>query len=327
MDAPPQRPRFDPDLVHRAARMYYLDEVNQAEIAAVLQVSRPTVSRLLAEARRSGMVQITVHPPQHPAETDLAGRLAAALGLRRVWAVPAAGADLAGLVPAVAEALRSCALRPGDVLLVSSGRTLHRLSEHRLPSLPGVEVAPTSGGVAEPEAWHQTNEVVRRWAERVGGRPHFLFAQARPSPAMRATLEADPDFRRTTGLWDRAAVALVGVGAPLVGRRSVSASVPVDDPRLRATVGDISLNFYGPDGTEADFEGRADMVRIGTDQLRAVPCSIAVAVGPEKVHSIVGGARAGLFNHLVTDAATARLVLDALPPPDLLPDDRRPDDD
>ncbi|RCK70683.1 DNA-binding transcriptional regulator [Desertihabitans brevis] len=323
MDAPPQRPRFDPDLVHRAARMYYLDEVNQAEIAAALQVSRPTVSRLLAEARRSGMVQITVHPPQQP-EAGLAGRLATALGLRRAWVVPAAGADLAGLVPAVGEALSSCALRPGDVLLVSSGRTLHQLSEHRLPSLTGVEVAPTSGGVAEPEAWHQTNEIVRRWAERVGGRPHFLFAQARPSPAMRATLEADPDFRRTTGLWDRAAVALVGVGAPLVGRRSVSASVPVDDPRLRATVGDISLNFYGADGAEADFEGRADMVRIGTDQLRAVPCSIAVAVGAEKVHSVVGGARAGLFNHLVTDAATARLVVAALPPD--LPDDRSPDD-
>ena len=60
--------RRDLGLMHRAARLYYLDELNQAAIAERLSVSRPTVSRLLSEARRIGLVRITVHDHGlHPA--------------------------------------------------------------------------------------------------------------------------------------------------------------------------------------------------------------------------------------------------------------------
>lgn len=302
------RPRFDPDVVHRAARMYYLEDVNQAEVAARLDVSRPTVSRLLAEARRSGMVEITVHPPARAADLPDPDRLREALGLQQVWLARRDG-GARSLLPALTEALRTLRLHPGDVLLVSSGRTLHELSSLPLPPFPGVQVVPAVGGATEPEAWHQTNEITRRLAERVGGQPHVLFAQAMPSPAMRASLEADPHFDATTRLWGRAAAALVGVGAPLPTRSSVSAFIPSDDPGLRRSVGDICLNFYAPDGSEVGFPGSERMVRVGREQLRAIPFTLAVAAGADKVASLLGGARAGLFNRLVTDAPTARLLL------------------
>lgn len=65
----------DLGLMHRAARLYYVDELNQAAIAERLTVSRPTVSRLLAEARRVGIVQITVHDPDslHTGDDDAPG--------------------------------------------------------------------------------------------------------------------------------------------------------------------------------------------------------------------------------------------------------------
>ena len=51
--------------------------------------------------------------------------------------------------------------------------------------------------------------------------------------------------------------------------------------------------------------------RIAPDELRKVPRTIAVAVGAEKVPSIVGAARAGLYNRLVTDLPTALAILKA----------------
>ena len=45
------------------ARRYYLDEQKQSDIARELGISRPLVSRLLSDARRLGVVQITVRDP------------------------------------------------------------------------------------------------------------------------------------------------------------------------------------------------------------------------------------------------------------------------
>lgn len=302
--------RRDLDLMHRAARLYYLDELNQAAIADRLTVSRPTVSRLLAEARRIGLVQITVRDPDSLADTGVAGRLAAALGVGRCRLAPFAGADPGTtLAEPVGEALRDAGLERGDVLLVSSGRTVWELSRANLPAVPGLEICPTVGGVSEPEAWHQTNEITRSLAERLRGRPHFLFAQAMPSAAMRATLAEDPEFRRVTGMWASAKAALVGIGAPPLSRDSISRSVPLDDDGLRAAAGDVCLNFFAPDGSEVAFPGSDRMVRISPDELRAVPRTIAVAAGQEKTLSVIAAARAKLFDTLVTDVPTAEAVL------------------
>ncbi len=42
------------------ARRYYLENQRQSDIARELGVSRPMVSRMLAEARELGVVEITV---------------------------------------------------------------------------------------------------------------------------------------------------------------------------------------------------------------------------------------------------------------------------
>lgn len=44
-------------LLHDMAKLYYMDDMTQAKIAARFGLSRPTVSRLLAEAREKGIVK------------------------------------------------------------------------------------------------------------------------------------------------------------------------------------------------------------------------------------------------------------------------------
>ena len=43
------------------ARRYYLEDQKQSDIARELGISRPMVSRLLAEARELGVVEIRIH--------------------------------------------------------------------------------------------------------------------------------------------------------------------------------------------------------------------------------------------------------------------------
>jgi DNA-binding transcriptional regulator LsrR (DeoR family) len=50
----------DSELLVRASRLYYLEERGQAEIARLLRISRPGVSRLLRRARDAKIVEIRV---------------------------------------------------------------------------------------------------------------------------------------------------------------------------------------------------------------------------------------------------------------------------
>src|SRR5258705_12244758 len=50
-------------LALRAATLYYLDGLTQAEIASRLGVSRPTAGRLVARAKAKGLVRIEVVLP------------------------------------------------------------------------------------------------------------------------------------------------------------------------------------------------------------------------------------------------------------------------
>jgi DNA-binding transcriptional regulator LsrR (DeoR family) len=306
--------KFPLEALYQAARMYYLDEVNQVKIAETLDVSRPTVSRLLAEARRTGIVRIEVVNPMETASKSLAMELAAALSLQHVYLADGDQSRRlrAGLLPQVSEAIADMALAPGDVLLTSSGRTVYELSQAALPKLPGVIVAPMVGGQTEPEPWYQTNEIARAMAEHTGAQSAFLWTQALPSPEMHEFLQRDPDFRRIQRLWESAKGALVGIGAPPTTRSSISRFIPKDDDSLSRAVGDICLNFYDIHGHRVDFPGSDRVVSTPEENLRAIPHTVGVAVGVEKTTSLVGAARAGYYRKLVTDANTARAVLDYL---------------
>lgn len=305
------RSRFAPELAYEAARLYYLDDETQAAIAERLAVSRPTVSRLIAEARRLGLVRIEVVDPRADERDELAGRLAEALGLQRVRIVPSVHPSRMGrdLAPAVTAELETMRLGPGDTLLCSSGRTVYEVVGQPLAPLAGVQIVPSVGGLSEPVAWYQTNEITRQMAERTGAFPAFLYAEAMPAPALRRSLDEDPTFRHITGLWSSAKGAIVGIGAPPTVRDSISRAIRIEQSDLVDAVGDVCLNFFDAEGRAIEFDGSERMVRTPWELLQRLEHVVGVAVGLEKTSSVLGAARAGLLRTLVTDLPTARAVL------------------
>jgi DNA-binding transcriptional regulator LsrR (DeoR family) len=306
-------PRFSPQLMHATATLYYLEDATQAEVARRLGVSRATVSRLLAEARRLGIVRIEVADAVDEGLDDLGPRVADALGLNAVHIAPLAHDAVIGaaLAPKLTMALEHVGLSPGDVLLVSSGRTVWEAAQASLPRLPGIVVTPSVGGMDEPEAWYQTNEITRLVAEKVGGRPMFLYAPALAGPGLYERLVDDPGIRGVLELWDNAKCAILGVGAPPLTRRSMPGFVPHNADWLSDAVGDICTRFFDKAGTPLAFPGSERLIAASLDTLRHIPATIAVAVGETKIPSLLAGALAGWFNTLVTDAPTASALLAA----------------
>ncbi|MFC7619594.1 sugar-binding transcriptional regulator [Microlunatus sp. GCM10028923] len=310
---------FPASLLYTAAKMYYDDEATQADVASRLGTSRATVSRILAEARRRGIVRIEIIPPGEDSDEGLADRVAAALGLERVYlsaslrGAPPVGDTLGpALAPAVSTALAEANLASGDVLLVSSGRTVYEVARCELQQLPGVVVAPTVGGQDQPEGWYQTNEITRMIAARIGGRATYLFAPALPGPDLYKTLIKDPSIQRVLHLWPRARCVLTGVGAPPMVRSDMPLFVPAGAASLVDAVGDVCSRFYDREGRPVPYPGSERLIALSLQELQRIPISIAVASGPDKVNPIVAGARAGYFKRLVTDPATAERLIAAV---------------
>lgn len=299
-------------LLHTVATMYYLEEANQAAIATELAISRPTVSRLLAEARRVGVVQFVIPPLVATADSQLAEELVSALGINHVYLSNPAPAKAIGraLAPALSTALRGAGLRPGSVMVLATGKAIYETVEHELPTIPGVIVTPAVGGQDEPEAWYQANELARIMAERIGGYPAFLYAPALPGKQLHEILLADESTALVLDLWQRARCAVLGIGAPPTRRESISAAIPIKSRELLdRAVGDVCLRFFDINGDAVNFPGSERLFGIDMGTLIKIPVRIALAVGSEKACSIIGAARGGLINELVTDATTGQAVL------------------
>jgi len=125
-----------------AARLYYLQDATQAEIADRFGTSRPTVSRLLTEARRVDIVRVDIVEPTDGG-LERPGRCC--IGHLEGLAGPGGHPPGTALAPAVRQALPAAHLRAADALLVSSGRTVHAAAQALLLGLPGVIIVPTVG--------------------------------------------------------------------------------------------------------------------------------------------------------------------------------------
>ena len=303
--------RYPRSLMHAAATLYYLKDCTQIEVANAVGVSRATVSRVLAEARRTGIVRIEVLDHAESTPATLATDLANELGLKKVHLAPTGHEALlsTALAVQVGIALSEAGLGRDDVLLVSSGRTVWQVGLEALPQFPGTIVTPMVGGQDEPEAWYQTNEITRLIAHQIGGQPAFLYARAQAGPELYDLLLKDPATRRVLELWTRAKCALLGVGAPPNTRASMPGFVPRDTLRLRGAAGDICTRFFDSDGLQLSYPGSERLVATTYETLREIPHSIAVAVGEAKIPSLLAASRAGWFNTLVTDTSTGSALL------------------
>jgi DNA-binding transcriptional regulator LsrR (DeoR family) len=293
-----------------AAVMYYEQSASQQEIALQLGVSRPTVSRLLQRARDLGIVQIEIVPPHVDPMT--AERLRERLGLRSVH-IAAGRTNEPHPGPLLAEpfgeALDAAAPTGGDVIVTSWGRAVYGVGRTIRRALPGVVIAPAMGGNASDRPWFQPNEIVRTWAQAFGGRPVYLNAPALVSASLADPLRAEPEIHEVVQLWDRAKIALVGVGAwPKPDPSYAAAGFPVHDPALATAVGDVAGWSVTIDGGIVAYNDSRILLGVTSEQLRAIPHVIGFAGGTSKALAAIGAARAGIINVLVTDTATARAM-------------------
>jgi deoxyribonucleoside regulator len=132
----------DTDFLVRASRLCYLEDRGQAEIARLLRVSRPGVSRLLQRAREAKIVAIRI---RETADSDDWARFESRLGLKQLHVAPEGGIEAVGCVGA---RFFERTVRRGDVIGLIAGTTLSAFaSSVRPPRRVELEIVPLVGAL------------------------------------------------------------------------------------------------------------------------------------------------------------------------------------
>ena len=298
-------------MLHTVAKLHYEADLSQVQIAKQLGLSTATISRLLQRARAEGIVRLEVR--EMFSADELGEQVAQRLGLRQVVAVDAPAPGVAAaMAPPLMRMLMAAGLTGGSVLMVGWGRTVSAVIDAGLPSLPGVAVVPSTGGMQQHAQHFQSNEFSRRAAEVTGGVPHFIHAPYLPAPEALDLFLSDASVQASVALWERIDAAVVGIGQPYGLERPGSGGPADRDPALAPAAGDVVRHYFDEAGCIIDWNGEGRMIAVSCAQLRAAPLVVGLAAGETKVASIIGAARARLITALITDTRTAEAVLDRL---------------
>jgi DNA-binding transcriptional regulator LsrR (DeoR family) len=90
--------------------------------------------------------------------------------------------------------------------------------------------------------------------------------------------------------------------------RHIDGSAALDT--LSSAAGDIVTRYFDLEGRPVAYPEEKRLLAIDRQQLRAAGTVIGVAAGENKHRAIVGAARAGLIDVLVTDGPTASAALE-----------------
>ena len=307
----------DPELLAKAARMYFVEDRSQDEVAAILGTTRSNVSRMLKQARDLGIVEIRiVDPAKRDHELELALRDRFGLVDVRVLEVTPETDVLSG-VGRLAVRWLDETLRDGQVVALSWGQTLQAV----VRAVDGlsrrdVEVVQLVGGLSALDSAVTGQELVRELSERMGARHRYLHAPALFGSAQALTMmlheQAIADALDAAKTAD---IAVVGIGAAGIGSSGTLLDALGLSPAQRAAfdasgaVGDVCARYFDLSGREVSSVVTERVLAVTLDDLRTIPTVAGVAAGREKALGILGALRGRIIDVLICDQAAARSVL------------------
>lgn len=298
----------------RVAWMYYAEDMTQGAIAEQLGIGRVTVTRLLADAK--AMHEVSISLSREIADLPrLEVSLERRFGLREAIVAPLSNpqADPTVAIGAATGAFLGSMIQPSTRIGVGWGRTLHS-SLDVLEGCQADTVVSLLGGLSAVEHY---NPAEFAWAfSRLFKARCYLVA----APAIVDDADTKRRLIENCGVGESLAMSetldavLLSVGgmAPLRSTVKTQPFPPaVHDQLLRAgAVGNMLYNYFDARGRVVDHPINAQVMSAPLATLSRAPERILASGGPDKVAALRGGIALIKPTVLITDEATAALLLE-----------------
>ena len=303
------------DLAIRVAWLYHDRGLTQQEVADRLGLSRSTVSRILTEAERDGLVRVVITRPL-PETAALAESLIERYGLDGAAVGPALVDEPPGLAAARAMARRLETLAASGRVTFAAGwgRTI-AMSARETRQLPAGKVTIVDAfGHTSTDATTAAVEVTNTLARKFDCKVMHV-----PSPGFVDSKEVADSFLSTkpvkSTLKEAKAADLILVSIGIVGHESLlvregfMSTEAMDEMVARGAVGEVFGRYYTAEGEPVPCPD-VHPVALTMDDLRSADRVVAVAAGTEKTAAVKGALAARVLDEIVVDETLAHALLD-----------------
>lgn len=309
----------DTRLMLKCCVMYYENQMGQHEIAKKLGISRPTVSKLLKEAKERGYVRIEIVGPEEKNCYRLEKKLEEKFGLKEVIVVEDrhdAIFQKEELGSEVAKYLYRM-IQEGDIIGVSMGTTLKMIPQFtKVKKFNKIEFIPLVGGIGEADMSTHSNQLVVELSKGMGGTFKLLHGPAIVSNKnIINILREDKNIKDVFKSMDNMNIALVGIGSPIDENSNVIKNgyfnkSDVETFKQTKAAGDICLNVYDIDGNASNYEYNKCVFGMNIEKLRNVDKVVGVACGMQKVDAVLGALNGHYINVLAVNYSLAEALLE-----------------
>ena len=300
---------YEESLMVKAAWYYYFENMTQQAIADRLSISRMRVIKLLETARQTGVIQFRLRS-DGIGMVEQSQRLINQYHLKDVFLIPEVDQDDAHPNESIARAgAMYIADRLGENACVSVGYgdTLSRTINHLATMVQSpVTCISLTGGVSN----YLPNTRSNVFNAKLYLMPAPLLAS---SPEMAELMREESSVSEIIRMTDLASFTLVGIGA--LGENATIFHSGLLGPadmfylKMNHAVGDVLGHFIDKDGNLIHTPIEDRLISTPLDQLREMHNVIGLAAGQEKIEAIRAVLRGGYLDILITDEATANLLL------------------
>jgi len=305
------------DLLIRAAELYYQQNLNQNTIAEILCASRATVSRLLEEARESGIVEIIIHSPVKK-NAELSKRLRMEFKLKDAIVISNAYS--------YEEALKKC----GE----AASRFLHSVLENNM-SLGITWGTPMNYLVNALEAYDYYNinviqmvgclgtgnprldglEMAINFSKKLNGTYSNIYAPAFvESDVVHKYLLSETQISATLKKALSTDVIITGIGSIYDENSTLQLAGYLNETERqlllsRGCVGHMLARMFDINGREMSLDNKY-VISAPLESLKVPKWCIGIAAYAKKVKPVFAAIKSGYINTLVTDENLAEALLE-----------------
>jgi deoxyribonucleoside regulator len=320
-------------IILKAAYLYYLEDKSQNEIASLLNISVPTVSRLIKKAKDEKIVEFVIRDPYLQC-IELEQKLKNKYQLKDVIVAPATNIhhqqnsiDQAEEMDATDNVKKLVALEGAryiqriiterDVLGVTWGKTIYHLIHYLNPCQKiNAAFVTMHGSISFISNELDVRSLVSRMSMTFGGRNYSLLTEGLLSHKdLTATLKKEKNIERVISMFDKITIALNGVGAFCPHPTSLLSSPEYLNPheiaelKKKEVVGDLALRFIDRQGQECDTDLKERIIAIDLETFRNIPTKVTVASGKVKTEIVHAAIKGNLTNVLIVDYALGESLL------------------
>ncbi len=286
----------------KVARMYYLGNQKQSDIAKVVGVSRPFVSRMLQEARDLGLVEIKIHEPEGldkrifrilNSKYGIQGGALALDGANDIYT----NENLSCKALTLIESLDTKRLGLGWGHFI--GELIKHVQKQNNKVSSVFSVCPLIGNAGMLSRNYQSNENVRLMAEKLGAKPYYLDLPALPGDCTEKDLLCSTNgYKFIEHTWRLMDTALVNVGNYPSSPDFASGARYGMLLQQKKACGRLIAYYYNEDGeiisSQEDFA-----IQIPLDILKNCKNLVGICSANTGIRALKGALASGLLTHIV----------------------------